>query len=82
MYVVVGYHGLDDQCVAVRVANIVCNSITKGDVVRFPSELLCRPLVQRVNIGKQFVPGFPDIVIWAPRLSSVKYGQPKVVLIS
>ena len=42
---------------------MVCISITEGDVVCFPSKLLCRLLVQRVNIGEQFVPGFPDIVV-------------------
>ena len=58
---------------------MACISITEGDVVHFPSELLCRPLVQRVNIGERFVPGFLDIdVLGSSRLSgevrSAKYG--------
>ena len=71
MYVVVGYHGLDDQCIAVRVANMVCISITESDVICFPSELLGRSLVQRVNIGDQFVSSFQDIaILGSSRLSS------------
>ena len=70
MYVVVGYHGLDDQCVSVRVVNMVCISFTEGDVVHLPSELLCRPLVQRVLICERFFLCFSNIVILDPsRLS-------------
>ena len=50
MHVVIGYHGLDDQLVAVRVADMVrIISLVESDVVRFPSELLGRPLVRRVR---------------------------------
>ena len=69
MYIVVGHHGRDDQCVAVRVVNMVCISITEGDVVHLPFELLRRPLVQTVNVGERSLPGFSDVaVLGSPRL--------------
>ena len=49
MYVVISYHGLDDQCFAVWVANMVRVSLTESDVICFPLELLNRPLVWGVR---------------------------------
>ena len=49
MYIVVGYHGLDDQCIAVWVANMVCVSFIESDVIHFLFELLGRSLVRRVR---------------------------------
>ena len=49
MYIVIGYQGLDDQCVAVWVADTVGIFLTESDVIRFPYELLGRPLVRRVR---------------------------------
>ena len=66
MYVIISYHGLDDQCVAVRVANMVCVLLTKGDIVHLPSELLGRPLVQRVCIYERSFLCFSEIVVLGP----------------
>ena len=42
---------------------MACISITEGDVVHFPPELLRRPLVQTVNVGEQSVSGLSDIAV-------------------
>ena len=41
----------------------VCITISKGDVISLPLELLCRSLVQVVDIGEQPIFYFPDIAI-------------------
>ena len=63
MYVVVGYHGLDDQCITVRVVYVACISVTEGDVIYLPSKLLYRPLVQGVSICERSFPVFSDITV-------------------
>ena len=45
---------------------MVCVSLTKGDIVHLPSELLSRPLVQRVRIHKWSFPCFSDIAVLGP----------------
>ena len=62
MYVVIGYHGLDDQCIAVGVTNVVCILIIKGDIVHLPSKL-CRPLIRGVSLHERFFPCFSEITI-------------------
>ena len=49
MYVVVGHHGLDDQCITVRVTNVTCVLFTKGDIVCLTSDLFGKPLVRRAR---------------------------------
>ena len=63
MYIVIGYHGLDDQCVVVWVEDMVCVSLTKSDVIRFPSELLGMPLVRRVCGHDQSFLCFSEIAV-------------------
>ena len=63
MYVVVGYHGLDDQCIIVWVANMVCVSFAESDVICFLSELLGGPLVRRVCGRERSFPCFSEIAI-------------------
>ena len=63
MYIVIGYHGLDDQCVVVWVADLVCVSLTESDVICFPSELLGRPLVRRVYGRDQSFLCFSEIAV-------------------
>ena len=63
MYVIIGYHGLDDQCVAVGVVNVVCVLITKSDIVHLTLGLLGRPLVRRVRTHERFFPCFSEIAI-------------------
>ena len=82
MHVIVGYHGLEDQCVTERVANMMCISITEDDVVHFPIELLCRPLVQRVNIIEWFFTCFSGTAILGSSLLSDEMRPPKMVLTS
>ena len=41
----------------------VCITISKGDVISLPLELLCRSLVQVVDIGEQPIFYFPDVAI-------------------
>ena len=71
MYVVVGYHGLDDQCITVGVANMECVPFVEGDIIHFSSELLGRPLVPRVYGRDRSFPYFSEIaVLGSSRLSS------------
>ena len=49
MYVVVGNRGLDNQCIAMWMANVMCVSLTESDVFCHTSCLLGRPLVRRAN---------------------------------
>ena len=42
---------------------MVCISITKGDAVHFPYELLRRLLVQIVNVGERSVPCLSDVAV-------------------
>ena len=44
----------------------VCITFFEGDVVVFPLELLCKPLVQVADIGKWFIPCFLDVAILGP----------------
>ena len=63
MYIVVGHHGRDNQYVAVSMMNVACISITKGDVVHIPSELLRKPLVQAINVGEWSILGLFNIAV-------------------
>ena len=49
MYIVVGYHVLDDQCIAMRVANMTRISLTEGNIFYLTVELFGRPLVERAR---------------------------------
>ena len=70
MYIVIGHHGRDDQCITVSVANVMHISITGSNVVHIPFELVCRPLVQTVNVGEQSVLGLSKVAISSsPRFS-------------
>ena len=66
MYIVIGYHGLDDQCVTVVVANMVCILITEGDIVHLTSELLGRPFVRRVCTHERSFHYLSEIAILGP----------------
>ena len=63
VYVVVGYHGLNNQCVAMRVANVMCILIIEGDIVHLPSELFGRLLVRRVHTHERSFLCFSEIEI-------------------
>ena len=41
----------------------VCITFSESDVVIFPIELLCRPLVQVVDIGERPIPYFLDVAV-------------------
>ena len=70
MYVVVGYHGLDDQCVVVGVANMECVLFAEGDIIHFPSKLLGRPLCPKGCGRDRSFPCFSEIaVLGSSRLS-------------
>ena len=47
VHVVVGHHGLDDQCITMWVMDMACVLFTEGDKVRLTSELFGRPSVRR-----------------------------------
>ena len=49
MYVVVGYHGLDNQCIVVQMASVARVSLTEGDIFHFTPSLLGRPLVGKAH---------------------------------
>ena len=44
----------------------VCITFFEGDVIVFPLELLCKLLVQVVDIGERFIPCFLDVAILGP----------------
>ena len=44
----------------------VCITISKGDVVIFPFELFCRPLVQVVYIGELSISYFSIVAVLGP----------------
>ena len=68
MYIVIGYHGLDNQCIAVRMANMMCVSLTKSDIFSLAFSLLGRPLVERVhNHNQPFSSFFEVAVLGSPR---------------
>ena len=70
MYVVVGYHILEDQCVTVGVANMECVPFAEGDIIHFSFELLGRPLVGRVYGHDRSFRCFSEIaVLGSSRLS-------------
>ena len=41
----------------------VCITISKGDVIIFPLEMFCRPLVQVVDISERLIPCFLGIAV-------------------
>ena len=63
MHVVVGYHGLDNQCIVVRMANVMRVSFTEGDIFRLTSSLFGRPLVERAHGCNRPFPGLSDVAI-------------------
>ena len=66
MYVVIGHHCCNDQGVAMGVMDEVCITFSESDVVVFPLELLCRPLVQVVDIGERPILCLPIITVLRP----------------
>ena len=44
----------------------VCIIISKGDVIVFPLEMFCRPLVQVVDISERPILYFLDIAVLGP----------------
>ena len=65
MYVVVGHHGLDDQCITVWVTNVTCVLFTEGDIVRLSSDLFGKLLVGRARCRDQPFPGLSEVAILA-----------------
>ena len=63
MYVVVGYHGLENQCIVVRMANVTRFSFTEGDIFRLTSSLLGRLLVGRAHGRNLPFPSLSEVAI-------------------
>ena len=63
MYVIVGHHGLDDQCITVRVTNVTCILFTEGDSVRLSSNLFGRLLVGRARGRDLLFPSLSEVAI-------------------
>ena len=63
MYVVIGHHGLDDQCITVRVMNVTCILFTEGDIVHLTSDLFGRPLVGRARGPNRPFPGLSEVAV-------------------
>ena len=63
MYVVVSYYGLDNQCIAMQMADVTCDSLTEGDISRLTSRLLCRSLVGRAHDRNRSFPGFSEVTV-------------------
>ena len=63
MYVVVGYHGLDNQCIAVWMTNVARVFFTEGDIFCLTSSLLCRPLVERAHGHNRPFPGLSKVAV-------------------
>ena len=63
MYVVVGYHGLDNQCIAVQMANMTRVSFTEGDIFRLTSSLLGRPLVRIAHGRNRPFPSLSEVAV-------------------
>ena len=68
MYVVVGHHGLDDQCITVWVTNMTCVLFTEGDIVHLSSDLFGRPLVERARGCDWPFPSLSEVTILASSL--------------
>ena len=62
MYVVVGYHGLDNECIVVGMANVTRVFVTECDIFCLTSSLLGRPLVGGVHGRNQPFPGLSEVV--------------------
>ena len=63
MYVVIGYHGLDNQCIAIQMADVTCVSLTESDIFRLTSSLLGRPLVGRAHGRNRPFPGLSEVAV-------------------
>ena len=63
MYVVVGYHGLDNQCIVVQMANMTRVSFTEGDIFHLTSSLLGRPLVGRAHGRNRPFHGLSEVAV-------------------
>ena len=63
MYVVIGYYGLDNQCIVVRMADVTRFSLTESDIFCLTSSLLGRPLVERAHGSNRPFPGFSEVAI-------------------
>ena len=57
------YHGLDNQCIAVRMAHVSGVSLTEGDIFRLTSSLLGRPLVGRPHGHNRPFPGLSEVAV-------------------
>ena len=70
MHIVVVYHGLDNQCIAVRMVNLTCVSFTKDDIFHLTFSLLGRPLVGRAHgCDRPYPDLFEVAVLGSSRLS-------------
>ena len=63
MYVVIGYHGLDNQRIAVRIENVTHVSLTESDIFHLTSCQLGKLLVGRAHGRNQPFPGFSEVAV-------------------
>ena len=69
MYVVISYHGLDNQCIAVSMADVTSVSLTKSDIFCLASSLLGRLLVGRAHGRNRPFPNLSKVaILGSPRL--------------
>ena len=66
MNVVVGHLRYNDQGVTMGVMDEVCITFSESDVVTFPLELLCRSLVQDMDIGDRPIFCLPTVTALSP----------------
>ena len=63
MYVIVGYHGLDNQCIVVWMANVMRVSPTEGDIFSLTSSLLGRLLIGRAHGLNRPFTGLSEVAV-------------------
>ena len=63
MYIVIGYHGLENQCIAVRMANVTRVSLVESDIFHLTPSLLGRPLVGRAHGRNRPFPGLSEVAV-------------------
>ena len=73
----IGHHCNNDQGVAVGMMHMMSIIITKGDVIILPLEVLCRPLVQVINISERSLLRFSGIAVSGPMCLSCEMWSTK-----
>ena len=63
VYVVIGYHGLDNQCIAVQMVNVTCISLIESDIFHLTLTLLDKSLVGRPHGRNQPFPGLSEVAV-------------------